>query len=63
VSGSIVTHLVRKDLRLHRLQIFLTVGAGLAALAIFRRGGEVPLVLGGTWFFVAIIVLGSMLPI
>lgn len=63
MRGSIVTHLIRKDLRLHRLQIFLTTAAGLLALAVSRRGGEVPFVVGSTWFFVAIIVLGCMLPI
>jgi len=63
VTGSIVTHLIRKDLRLHRLQILLTMAAGLVALAILRQTGEVPFVLGSTWFFVAIIVLGSMLPV
>jgi ABC-2 type transport system permease protein len=63
VSGSIVTHLVRKDLRLHRVQIALTIAAGLIALAVVARGGEVPFVIGVTWFFVAIIVLACMLPI
>jgi ABC-2 type transport system permease protein len=63
MSGSIVKHLVRKDLRLHRVQITLTVVAGLLALAIVGRGGEVPFVIGVTWFFVAIIVLACMLPV
>jgi ABC-2 type transport system permease protein len=63
VSGSIVKHLVRKDLRLHRVQITLTIAAGIAALAIVARGGEVPFVIGVTWFFVAIIVLACMLPV
>jgi ABC-2 type transport system permease protein len=63
VSGSIVKHLVRKDLRLHRVQIALTIAAGLIALAVVARGGEVPFVIGVTWFFVAIIVLACMLPI
>lgn len=63
MSGSIVTHLVRKDLRLHRVQIALTIAAGLIALAVVARGGEVPFVIGVTWFFVAIIVLACMLPI
>ncbi len=63
MSGSIVKHLVRKDLRLHRVQITLTIAAGIAALAIVARGGEVPFVIGVTWFFVAIIVLAGMLPV
>jgi hypothetical protein len=63
VTGSIVGHLIRKDLRLHRLQIAITIAAGLVALAVLQRGGEVAFVLGSTWYFVAIIVLSSMLPI
>jgi hypothetical protein len=63
MTGSIVGHLIRKDLRLHRIQIALTIAAGLVSLAVMQRGGEVAFVLGSTWYFVAIIVLGSMLPI
>ncbi len=63
MKGSVIGHLILKDWRLHRLQIWLTIAVGLLALAVLQRGGEVPLVLGSVWFFVAIIVLGSMLPI
>jgi ABC-2 type transport system permease protein len=62
MSSSIVTQLVRKDLRLHRVHIAVTIAAGLAALGIVARGGEIPVVIGITWFFVAIIVLACMLP-
>ena len=31
--------------------------------AVLQRGGEVPFVLGSVWFFVAMLVLGSMLPV
>jgi ABC-2 type transport system permease protein len=63
MKNSVIAQLVRKDLRLHRLQIFITILAGMLALAVMQRGGEVPLVLGSTWYFVAIIVLACMLPI
>ena len=63
MTGSVVRHLIWKDLRLHRFQVAITVAAGLSALAVLQRGGEVAFVLGSTWYFVAIIVLSSMLPI
>ena len=63
MTHSVITQLVRKDLRLHRLQIWLTLAAGIIALAVMQRGGEVPFVLGSTWYFVALIVLACMLPI
>lgn len=62
MRGSVVGHLILKDWRLHRLQISVTVAAGVIALGILQRGGEVPFVLGGVWFFVALVVLASMLP-
>lgn len=62
MRGSVVGHLILKDLRLHRLQICLTIAAGVLALAVLQHGGEVAFVLGSVWFFVALIVLGSMLP-
>jgi ABC-2 family transporter protein len=62
VRGSVIAHLILKDWRLHRLQISLTVVVGLLALAVLQHGGEVPFVLGSVWYFVATIVLGSMLP-
>jgi ABC-2 type transport system permease protein len=63
VSVSIVPQLIWKDLRLNRFQIAITVAAGVLALAVLQQGGEVPFVLGTTWFFISIIVLASMLPI
>ncbi|MGA8594175.1 MAG: ABC-2 transporter permease [Bryobacteraceae bacterium] len=56
-------HLILKDWRLHRLHISLTVAAGAVALAMsqFRNGATV--LLGIVWFFVALCILGSMLPV
>lgn len=62
MKGSVAGHLIRKDLYQHRVSIVVTFIAGLAALGFAQRGGEVPVVLGSVWFFVALIVLGSLLP-
>jgi len=61
MNGSIIAHLALKDWRLNRLLIVLTVAVGLVALLLAQFGG-LALVLGGIWFFVALCVLGSMLP-
>lgn len=63
MRGLVVRQLILKDVRLHRLQITLSVAGGLAALALIETKREVPAVLGATWFFVALIVLGCMLPL
>lgn len=63
MNRSVVRRLVLKDLRLHRLQIILSLAAGAAALALLETKREVPVVLGAVWFFVALIVLACMLPI
>jgi len=63
MTDSVIPQLIRKDLRLHRLQMVVSFGAGVLALAVMQRGGEVSLVLGSTWYFVAIIVLACLLPI
>jgi ABC-2 type transport system permease protein len=62
VKNSVVWHLILKDLRLQRIQIIVSLAAGAAALALFEAKRELPAVLGATWFFVALIVLGCMLP-
>lgn len=63
MTSSVIPQLIRKDLRLSRLHIGFTVGAGILALALLQRGGEVWMVLGSTWYFVAIIILACMVPI
>ena len=63
MNGSVVGHLILKDWRLHRLHISLAVTVGAISLIIFEHGGELPVVLGSVWFFIALIVLGSMLPV
>ena len=59
---SVVGHLIMKDWRLNRAQIFFSILAGAAALGVVLRGGEVPMVVGTVWFFIALIMVGTMLP-
>lgn len=61
-SGAVRT-LILGDLHRHRLYILLSIASGGLALALVQIGGETATVLGSTWFFVALIVLGSMLPV
>jgi len=63
MTNSIVRQLILKDWRLNRLQLLLSIGAGMLALGVVLRGGEGPIVAGTVWFFIAIILVGSMLPI
>jgi len=63
MRGSVTGHLILKDWQIHRVPILLTMAAGAIALAIFQWGGETAFVVGSVWFFVALIVIASMLPI
>jgi hypothetical protein len=62
MSGSIIGHLILKDWRLNRLLISLALGAGAFALVLTQAAGDTPRLFGAVWFFVALCVLGSMLP-
>ena len=63
MRNSVVWPLIWKDVRLQRIQMAVAFAAAMAALALVGTKREIPAVLGATWFFVAIIVLGCMLPI
>lgn len=63
MTSSIISHLIIKDWRLHRTLILFSLAGGAAALVLAQLGGEVPLVIGSVWLFVAIIALGCMLPV
>jgi hypothetical protein len=63
MTQSVVRQLILKDWRLNRLQLLLSIAAGMIALSVVLRGGEGPIVAGTVWFFIAIILVGSMLPI
>ena len=62
MTHSVVRHLILKDWRLHRMQIILYIAGGAVALALVQIKQEVPVVLGAVWFFLALILLGCMLP-
>jgi ABC-2 type transport system permease protein len=58
----IIGRLILKDWRLNRLLLLFTLAAGFIALAISQSPAETAHLLGAVWFFVALCVLGSMLP-
>ena len=61
--GSVVRQLMLKDWRLQRIQIFGSIVGGLIALAVVARATEVSVVVGSVLFFIAIILVGTMLPL
>jgi hypothetical protein len=63
MKRSVVHTLILSDLDRHRFFVLLSILGGVIALALVQMGSELTAVLGSTWFFVSLIVLGSMLPI
>jgi len=63
MTSSVIQALILKDWRLHRMPITLSIGGGVIALAILQLKSEIAFLVGAVWFFVSLIVLGSMLPI
>jgi hypothetical protein len=55
--------LILADWRLHRRQIVVTLIAGAIAMAVFQIGGEKAMVVGSVWYFIALIMIGHMLPL
>src|SRR5579863_5483988 len=62
MNTRVIQTLILKDWRLQRTQILISVGAGGLALGILQLKNETAFLIGTVWFFVALIVLGSMLP-
>jgi ABC-2 type transport system permease protein len=62
MNSPVFGRLILKDWRLNRLLISLAIAIGLAALVLVRYGAETARLFGAVWFFVALMVLGSMLP-
>jgi len=63
MNGSVFQAVILKDWYLHRVHILLSLVAGALALAVLQVKNETAFLLGTVWFFVALIVLGSMLPV
>jgi hypothetical protein len=63
MKGSVVQTLILKDWDRHRRLIGLSIAAGLLAIGLVQIGGGILVMLGSTWFFVSLVVLGSMLPV
>ena len=62
MNRSVVRTLILSDWKRFRpLLLMFTVGGALAFL-LLQVGGEIPTILGATWFFMALIVLGCLLP-
>jgi ABC-2 type transport system permease protein len=62
MTRSLVRQLILKDWRLLRLPIILSVAGGALALALVQLGGQTPFVIGSAWFFIALMIFGSLLP-
>jgi ABC-2 type transport system permease protein len=63
VRGSVIGQLILKDWRLYRGLILFSIAGGAIALAVIQRGGETAFVVGTVWFFIALILVGHILPI
>jgi ABC-2 type transport system permease protein len=62
MNRSVVRTLILSDWRRHwPLLVIFTVGGALG-FVLLQVGGEILSILGATWFFVALIVLGCLLP-
>jgi ABC-type Na+ efflux pump permease subunit len=62
MTRSVVQTLILQDLYRHRQVVLFSIVGGVLALGLMQVGGEVPFVLGATWFYCSLIVVGSMLP-
>ena len=63
MNSRVIQALILKDWRLQRTQTLISVAAGGLALALLQVRTETTFMVGTVWFFVALIVLGSMLPV
>src|SRR4051812_7360422 len=63
MNTSVIQAVILKDWRQHRALILFSLAAGVLALAVLQVRNETAFMLGTVWFFIALIVLGSMLPV
>ena len=62
MKGSIIGNLIWKDWQLNKGAIVICTLGGCIALAIVCVGGQTPFLLGAVGFFIALIMLASILP-
>jgi hypothetical protein len=62
MTRSVTWELVKKDWWLYRMHIVISTAAGLAALGLCFKGGEVAEVIGAVWIFSALVIVACMLP-
>jgi ABC-2 type transport system permease protein len=63
MRGSVTGHLILKDWRMNRPLLVLSIAAGAIGLAVVQWGTEPAAVVGSVWFFIALIMVGTMLPL
>jgi ABC-2 type transport system permease protein len=62
MKSSVAGHLILKDWRLNSPMIILSIVGGGIALMIVQLGGSTPFILGSVFFFISLIICGSLLP-
>ena len=62
MKRSVIQAVILADWHRHRNFILLSIAGGTFALMLLQFGRSTGAVVGSTWFFVALVVLGSMLP-
>jgi hypothetical protein len=63
MNGRVIQTLILKYWRLQRTQILISMAGGGLALVLLQVRSETTFLVGSVWFFVALIVLGSMVPV
>ena len=62
MTRSVTWQLMKKDWWLYRTHIVISTAAGLAALGLCFKGGEVAGSIGAVWIFTALVIVACMLP-
>ncbi|HEU5020963.1 MAG TPA: hypothetical protein VFT60_03705 [Bryobacteraceae bacterium] len=63
MTRSVTWQLVKKDWWLYRMHILISTAAGVAALGLCLKGGEVAGSIGAVGIFTALVIVACMLPI
>ncbi|MGH9647935.1 MAG: ABC-2 transporter permease [Bryobacteraceae bacterium] len=62
MSNSVTRALILKDWALQRTFILLSIAGGVIALAVLQVKNDTAFMVGAVWFFVALILLATMVP-